>query len=323
MRLPFFFLFWIGITSGFAQKSKLIVESNQIKDFSKYPFYKSVSSIPVTDDIPEWFSYIDSVEVFEITYLSDGLQVKGILVQPKKEGKYPCVIYNRGGNKEDGTVSVPRALIQLGKLASSGYVVIASHYRGNLGGEGVEEFGGADVNDVTILPKILAEIPRADTSRIGMYGWSRGGMMTYLALKEMTYLKAVVVGGALSDAFQNVSDRPEMEAYVFSKLVPDYWNNTEAELTKRSAIKWADQFPKDVPILMMHGTSDWRIKPEQSLRMALEFDKYRIPYRLIMFEGGDHGIWEHKERVNEEVLSWFDRFLKNGEALPDMEFHGR
>ena len=42
-----------------------------------------------------------------------------------------------------------------------------------------------------------------------------------------------------------------------------------------------------------------------------------------MFEGGDHGISEHQEEVQEQVLKWFDRYLKNGEILPNMEYHGR
>ena len=40
------------------------------------------------------------VEVKEIAYLSDQLKVKGFLLEPKKEGKYPCLIVNRGGNRD-------------------------------------------------------------------------------------------------------------------------------------------------------------------------------------------------------------------------------
>jgi hypothetical protein len=42
-----------------------------------------------------------------------------------------------------------------------------------------------------------------------------------------------------------------------------------------------------------------------------------------MFEGGDHGINEHKKEVNDQVLSWFDRYLKKDEKLPNMTYHGR
>ena len=74
---------------------------------------------------------------------------------------------------------------------------------------------------------------------------------------------------------------------------------------------------------MLHGNADWRVKPEQSLKLALEFEKFRIPNRLIMFEGGDHGISEHRNEVDEEVMNWLDKYLKNNEPLPNMEYHGR
>ncbi|MBD0823021.1 alpha/beta hydrolase family protein [Aestuariibaculum marinum] len=307
-----------------AQDTKRLLRQELISDLSETPIYARLTE-NVNGQI-EWkgnYKYLDSIEIYRITYLSDGLKINGLMVKPKKNGKYPCVIYNRGGNREFGSLKMAHGAITLGQIAKEGYVVIASQYRGNGGSEGQEEFGGKDVNDITILPEVLKEIEVADTNRIGMYGWSRGGMMTYIALTKMDKIKAAVVGGAVSNSFSTVEDRPEMETNVLSELIPNYTDNKDAELEKRSAIKWADKFPKDVPILMLHGTSDWRVKPEQSLNLALEFEKYRIPYRLIMFEGGDHGISEHKDEVNEQVLKWFDKYLKNDEPLPDMAYHGR
>jgi len=57
----------------------------------------------------------------------------------------------------------------LGRIATWGYVVAASQYRGNAGGQGKEEFGGADVDDVLNLIPLLESLPQADTTRIGMY----------------------------------------------------------------------------------------------------------------------------------------------------------
>jgi len=73
------------------------------------------------------------------------------MAKPKETGNYPCVIYNRGGNRDFGGLLVAHGAITLGKLAKEGYVVIASQYRGNGGSEGQEEFGGKDVNDLFIL----------------------------------------------------------------------------------------------------------------------------------------------------------------------------
>lgn len=307
-----------------AQSNKLLISERLISDWSKYPIYpRLIESNNGSEEWKEEYKYLDSIEVYGITYMSEGLQIQGLMAKPKKSGSYPCIIYNRGGNREFGSLKVAHGAITLGQIAKEGYVVIASQYRGNGRSEGQEEFGGKDVNDVVILTEVLKEVESADAAKIGMYGWSRGGMMTYIALTKTDKIKAAVVGGAVSDNYETIKDRPEMETKVLAELVPNYENKKDEELTKRSAIKWADKFPKDVPILMLHGNADWRVKPEQSLKLALEFEKYRIPYRLIMFEGGDHGISEHKKEVDEEVMNWFDKYLKNSEPLPNMEYHGR
>lgn len=306
------------------QSNKLIISERLITDWSKYPIYpRLIESKNGSEEWKEQYKYLDSIEVYGITYLSDGLQIRGLMAKPKKAGNYPCIIYNRGGNREFGALKVAHGALLLGELAKEGYVVIVSQYRGNGGGEGQEEFGGKDVNDVVILTEVLKEVESADIGKIGMYGWSRGGMMTYIALTKTDKIKAAVVGGAVSDNYETIKDRPEMETNVIAELIPNYEEQKEEELNKRSAIKWAEKFPKDVPILMLHGNADWRVKPEQSLKLALEFEKYRIPYRLIMFEGGDHGISEHRKEVNKQVVNWFDRYLKNEEILPNMEYHGR
>lgn len=324
MRYIILLAFIFTFTNCHSQETKLLLRQELISDLSKTPIYPRLTE--EVDGQIKWkenFKYLDSIEIYSITYLSDGLKVNGLLVKPKKKGKYPAIIYNRGGNRNFGALVIANGAITLGEIAKEGYVVIASQYRGNAGSEGQEEFGGKDVNDITILPEVLKEVESADIEKIGMYGWSRGGMMTYIALTKTDKIKAAVVGGGVSDQSSSIEDRPEMETKVLSELIPNYAENKEAELEKRSAIKWVDQFPKNVPILMLHGNSDWRVKPEQSLNLALEFEKHRIPYRLIMFEGGDHGISEHKEEVSEQVINWFDRYLKSNKQLPNMKYHGR
>jgi len=186
------------------------------------------------------FNYIDEMEMNWITYLSDGLKVGGLLVKPKKPGNYPCIIYNRGGNRKLGQLVVATAALTLGELAKEGYIVIASNYRGNGNSEGKEQFGGDDVNDVVNLIDVLKEVEGADIERIGMYGWSRGGMMTYLALTRTDQIDVACVGVANSDLTQ--IDRVEMETNVYEELIPNYNENKEMELKKRSAIYWVENF---------------------------------------------------------------------------------
>jgi len=309
------------LSSCEAQETKLLVTQSLISDWEKYPFYpRLVEDINEKNIWKSKYKYLDNIEVYSITYMSDGLRVEGLMAKPKEEGNYPCIIYNRGGNRDFGSLKVAHGAMKLGKIAKEGYVVIASQYRGNAGGQGQEEFGGADVNDVTILPEVLKEVEGADTKRIGMYGWSRGGMMTYLALTKTNKIKVAATGGAPTDLVNR--DREGMEK-VYAELIPGYQDGRDKVLTERSALFWVDKFPKNVPILLMHGNADWRVKSTQTLQLALEFEKHRIPYRLKIFEGADHGISEFTEEVDQEVIGWFNRYLKGVSALPDMEFHGR
>ena len=309
-----FFIFGI-LSTCYSQDSKIV---SKVK--------LNIQDSLNTDYLIKRYRQLDSIDIFEITYLSDGLKIQSFAAIPKKEGKYPIIIFNRGGNRDFGALSFIKrgrtypVAIGFSKLASNGYIVIGCNYRGGGKSEGSDEFGGKDVNDILNLIEVVKELPKADSNKIGMYGWSRGGMMTYLALTKTNQIKAAVVGAGRSDMTK--IDRPGMETNVYAELIPAYWKNKEAELKKRSAVFFADKFSKNVPILLLHGNADWRVKSTNALQMALKFEEYRIPYRLKIFEGADHGIREFRKEKDEEVISWFDRFLKNEEKTPNMDFHG-
>ncbi len=263
-----------------------------------------------------------SIDFFRITYLSDDLKVTGYLAEPKAPGKYPCIISNRGGNRDFGQWDSVSMAYFLGHMASWDYVAIASQYRGNDGGEGTEEFGGKDLNDVLALIPALAQLPKADTSRIGIEGGSRGGMMTYLALKASCKFKAAVVTAGLANAFKSIEARPEMETEVFAQLIPDYHANKEKELTARSAVLWADEMCKTTPLLIMHGSADWRVDPPQVFELVQKLYAAKHPTRFILYEGADHGIREFRVESFAEKRRFFDRYLRDGEKWPSLDPHG-
>ena len=63
--------------------------------------------------MPEVDSLLAAVKVYRITYLSDGLKVKGFLAEPTKPGRYPSIIYNRGGNREFGKINAGQLLFHV------------------------------------------------------------------------------------------------------------------------------------------------------------------------------------------------------------------
>ncbi len=250
----------------------------------------------------------DKIEIHDITYMSDGLKVKGCLAQPKAPGIYPATIWNRGGNREYGLV---RPLV-LRPYAKNGYIAVASQYRGNGGGEGREEFGGADVNDVLNLIPLLKSMPNVAADKIGMGGYSRGGMMTYIALKEQTLrgtddIKAACTVGGVSDLFITAKERRDMLTNVLIPLIGGGPSKMPEEYEARSAVYWADKI--NVPLLIQHGETDWRVSVEQTQKLAQELYKHGKIYKLTTYPGDDHGLSGHNGGLP-EILAWLDHYLK-------------
>lgn len=271
---------------------------------------------------PDIRKVLAGVVLESITYSSGGLRVRGYLASPREPGRYPCVVYNRGGNREFGAWTDERAAWTLGKIASWGYVVAASQYRGTAGGEGREEFGGADLDDSFNLLPVLAGEERADTSRVGLYGWSRGGMMTYLALKRSCRFRAAVVGSGLADLFESASSRPGMDSGVFAELIPGYERSRDSALVSRSARYWPELLCKTTPLLVMHGSADWRVSPAPVLDLVGGLYRSRHPLRFVLLEGGQHSLVEHSAEVDRLSRDFLDRYVRDRTPWPDLVPHG-
>ncbi len=254
---------------------------------------------------------IENTTVEKITYLSDGLKVKGYVAYPNNtSSKYPCVIWNRGGIGNAGTIDAFNARGIFGQLASWGYVVFASQYRGNDGGEGTDEFGGKDLNDILNLIPLAEVIPQANNRLWGIEGWSRGGMMTYLALTKTNIFKAAIVTGGIANLRCNSSESEFMKR-LYQITIGKY--NSEDFFTKcesRSILKSPHLLSNTTPILLMHGTADNRVLPHDSLDLAYKLLEQNITHRLIMFENGDHFLKGFRKEVDRERHNWFDKYLK-------------
>jgi dipeptidyl aminopeptidase/acylaminoacyl peptidase len=262
------------------------------------------------------------IEVRKIRYRSDGLIVGGYLALPKGTAKLPCLIHNRGGNWRLNVWTDDTAADVLGRLASYGYVVIASQYRGANGAEGRDEYGGADVDDVLNLIPVLENEPRADATRIGLLGASRGGLMAYRALARSNRFAAAIINSGLADAAALAQQRPEMDR-IFAEAIPDYAKNRAAELAARSAVRWADKLSKTTPILILHGTADWRAPVKtNAIDMAAALLAAKVPFRMVLFEGGQHGISEHRDEMRRIMRDWLDTYVRDRKPWPSLEPHG-
>jgi dipeptidyl aminopeptidase/acylaminoacyl peptidase len=93
----------------------------------------------------------------------------------------------------------------------------------------------------------------------------------------------------MSDAFDTVKRRPEMDTGQFAEVIPGYAQRQEAALHARSPVRWPERLHKHTPLLLLQGSADWRVHPTQALAMASALYASQHPFRFVFFEGGDHG----------------------------------
>ena len=265
-------------------------------------------------------------DLLEITYSSDGLSVRGLLIKPKATGtrKWPVIIFNRGGNGDLGRITDNGQpcggmtntscldVADLYLLAKAGFVVIASDYRYQGATVKRDEWGGVEVDDVLNLVPALKSLDYVDSGRLFMLGLSRGGTMTYLAIKRGIPIKAAAVVGGVTDVKGWVEARPEMglvkgNEFIdgFANIWPDYEHHAEEEYRARSAIYWADQI--NVPVLILHSRTDRMVPVTQALRMAEALQENVKVYALRIYERDGHPLPRNRDDRDRLIVEWFNR----------------
>jgi len=263
-------------------------------------------------------------DVLDITYASDGLPVRGVLIRPKVPSakKWPVIIFNRGGNGQLGSlmdnglpcVGMNTSCLDIADLfqfAKAGFVVIASDYRYQGATVKRDEWGGVEVDDVLNLVPALKSLDFVDPERIYMLGLSRGGTMAYLAIKRGIPVEAAAVIGGVTDVKAWVSARPEMgivngNEYIdgFAKIWPDYEHRAEEEYRARSAVYWADQI--NVPVLILHSRTDRMVPVTQALRMAEALQEKNKVYALHIYDRDGHPLPLNRDDRNRMIIDWFN-----------------
>ncbi len=287
---------WLGYLRGSASNRQVSIVEKRIGE-ERYKHAKS------------------ALDCQRFQYVVGDITVEGFSIRPAAslDGELPVIIYNRGGNAAHARLEFRTLFQRLFPLAEKGFFVIATQYRGSgLKGEninpGTDEFGGADIDDVMALFDLIDDSPFTDKSRIGMLGWSRGAIMSFLAATRTDRLSAMVVGGAPTDLEKELKARPKMES-VFEARIPNYSRDKRAALDNRSVLRWADRLPRTLPILILHGRLDKSVTVNSALSLARELQFLNVPYRLVVYENGNHSLLNNQDSSNVEIANWFNSKL--------------
>ena len=292
-------------------------------------FMNVISSISGSDEkegsklkqIPEIVNIDKNIKnnfkIYDIIYKSDGLKIQGYIVKNKnhKDGKLPVLIYCRGGNnhpnKNTGDLSIDRILSKQNYpeiyelLENDKIILVMSNYRGSSKSEGEDQFGGEDINDIINLYPIIKQYKYANSDNIGIYGWSRGCMMSLLVYKKVDWIKYLILVSGVYDQIIRKTERPEMY-----KMLIEEFNLTEKELENRSPLYWISELKnKTSPILIIHGENDKRSNVNQSYEFTKKLNENKINHKLIIYSNDDHQLSQNRQEVGSEILNFINKNL--------------
>jgi dipeptidyl aminopeptidase/acylaminoacyl peptidase len=247
------------------------------------------------------------------TTAADGQKVSNTLFVPKdmKPGeKRPAIIFVHGGPVRQMMPAYHYFQFYHWAygfneyLAHKGYVVLSINYRGGVGygrsfrnAPGTNARGNAEYQDVLAGAKYLLSRADVDTSRLGIYGLSYGGLLTSEALARN------------SDIFKAGVDFAGVHLYTPTL-------DTANVAYKSSAISQIDSWKS--PVFLVHGDDDRNVDFAQTVGLVSLLRAHGIYYELQVVpddqhESNVHGVWLDTWAHTERFL---DRFVRDREVAP-------
>ena len=278
-------------------------------DVVKLPDYKSIPRAGWYATAAEYDAALHDTRfrLTRVSYPSDVLTVYAYVYAPAEtpKTKLPVIVFNRGSYTWKEFAG--EYLTEFNRLASSGFIVVAPMYRGSGGAEGRDEVGGADLDDLLNVTSVIKQLPGANPEQVFMYGESRGGMMTYQAIREHFPMLAAAVYGGFTD-LRPLADPGGSAAKLTLAVWPDYAEHRDEIAKRRSAIEWVDKF--DTPVLIMHGGADGNVNPSHALALATKLQQLGKEYSLIIRAGSDHHLSGWLAERDAAAVDWFRQHLK-------------
>ena len=249
---------------------------------------------------------------------ADGLEVEGLLIYPVgyEDGKaYPTILHIHGGPSWAWDDHLYANWHDWGQcLAGHGYAVLLPNPRGSTG-RGWEyqianhnDWMGADYRDSQAGLDALIERGIADPERLGVGGWSYGGLTTAWTITQTNRFKAAIVGAGVTNrvSMQGTTDIiPWAASWFAAEFAEDpdaYWHS--------SAMRYVGQVT--TPTLVLHGGNDERVPVSQGWELYNALKTTGVPTKMVVYPREPHGIGEyhHQRDLLERVLGWFDEYVK-------------
>ncbi|GAB94568.1 dienelactone hydrolase [Kineosphaera limosa] len=219
------------------------------------------------------------------------------------DARPPLIVISHGGPT---AAAAPVAAASTAYFTSRGLAVLDVNYGGSTGfGRAYRQrldgqWGVVDVEDCVRGAVHLADSGVVDGDRMAICGGSAGGFTTLSALTAPTASSVFSAGISLygvGDLTALAHDTHKFESRYLDGLVGP-WPQAQEVYRQRSPIAHADRLA--CPLLLLQGTQDKVVPPEQAHVMAGAVRAKDLPVALVLFEGEGHGF---REPAN-VIASW-------------------
>ena len=262
---------------------------------------------------------LGSVE--DISFASrDGSRVHGLMVKPAnfRAGRtYPTVLWIHGGpNGQDShglAIDAYSPALERQSLAAQGYVVLGINYRGSSGrGEGFANTIGADWGNKEVAD-LLAGVDYAvregiaDPHRLGIGGWSYGGILTDYTIASDRRFKAAISGAGSGNQLSMYGSDEYILQYNAEMGPP--WRTLDRWMRVSYPFLHADRIK--TPTLFLGGDKDFNVPIGGGEQMYAALRTLGVPAQLVVYPGQFHTLRRpsYIKDCEQRYVAWFGRYL--------------
>ncbi len=261
-----------------------------------------------------WTAEREKGEVRDIAFASGDAEIHGFVTLPANRSaaeRHPVVADIHGGPvyQHSHEFNLPARL-----YAAAGYAVLAINPRGS-SGRGFDfsraiyaDWGNLDAQDISAGITHVIDAGIGDANRIGIEGWSYGGILTDYMIASDKRIRAAISGAGVANVLATFGVDQYVREYIFELGTP--WENFE--VWKKLAYPFLKPESITAPTLFQCAAEDDNVPCVGAEQMYQVLKTRGVPTKLIVYPGENHGLTVpsylvHRMRSN---IGWLNRWLK-------------
>ena len=270
----------------------------------------------------DFLSGIQLGAVEDINFKSkDGTEVHGVMTKPpnfEAGKKYPTLLWIHGGpNMQDDhalRLDLYPLALERQMFAAHGYVVLAINYRGGSGRGSaytqaiLADWGNKEVADLLAGVDYVVQKGIADPQRLGVGGWSYGGILTDYVIASDPRFKAAISGAGSALQLSMYGSDQYIVQYDNEMLPP--WKSPDTWIKVSYPFFHADRI--HTPTMFVGGQSDFNVPIIGSEQMYQALRSLNVPTELVIYPTQFH-IFTRPSYIRDRMgryLDWWDKYLK-------------